>query len=351
MKVYISCRYNSSKSKYKGRGFHQLTGKQDDTGLYNEPGPYEKYAEFVENKKIVEQPDIVCTQIHYAIDSAGWFWTNKESGKTIPNWSSSSQKEYIKFRAEHFSKALGKPLNEVSHLVEEDEKYYWLQAKLLNGYPKGQKLETNPIGWNIREKAFKILKNEVFEFDKLCKGDKELEFSIKERAPWINIAILEYNKYKNYFNPDSIIQSRIKEYCSPNKPYYTLWCAAFVHWCFQEAGYSKIHSGNWLGAYQFKSENWKEGESCEAFVGAVIVFNFSHVAFIIGQTKDKNKYVYLGGNQGGSAGKRSISVNAISKTSNTFWITKPKSYIISKEEKELPLLEASGKDLTYDDTH
>ncbi|PQL95929.1 CHAP domain-containing protein [Apibacter adventoris] len=169
--------YSSSKSIYKGRGFHQLTGIQDSSGLYNEAGPYEKYADFVGNKNIISQPDLLCTQIHYAIDSAGWFWTDKTNGKSVPNWSSASNTEYIKFRAEYFSKALGKQLNEVSHLVEEDEKYFWLQAKMLNGYPKGQKLETNPYGWTTRKKAFDILKNEVFEFDKRCKGNEELEFN------------------------------------------------------------------------------------------------------------------------------------------------------------------------------
>lgn len=213
-------------------------------------------------------------------------------------------------------------------------------------------LANGNTNYGEKQNAFDNFTSKVFQIDACLWGkvDEPLKF-LDGRAPWIDIAISEYNKYKTYFNPNSTIQARIKEYCSPNKPYYTLWCAAFVHWCFQEAGYPNIHSGNWLGAYQFKSENWKEGESCEAFVGAIIVFNFSHVAFIIGQTKDKKKYVYLGGNQGGSEGKRSISVNSVSKTSSTFWISKPKSYTISEKEKELPLLEASGKDLTYNDTH
>lgn len=367
MKVYISCRYNSSKSKYKGRGFHQLTGKQDDTGLYNEPGPYEKYAEFVENKKIVEQPDLICTQIHYAIDSAGWFWTNKESGKTVPNWSSSSQKEYIKFRAEHFSKALGKPLNEVSHLVEEDEKYYWLQAKLLNGYPKGQKLETNPIGWNIREKAFKILKNEVFEFDKLCKGDKELEFSIKERAPWMDTVVNEAKVYGG--KKQLLIQERVSLYHRKGANYNGIkdaWCSSFACWCLENTTppFQTPHS-----AASSSFINHKTVERCEAFFGAIATFSdcdkngniesTGHVTFVYGKLPGSKIYAVLGGNQ-----NNMIKVSIYDCNGNVFYshysvkrkkhvykkfrgFFKPKNYVIKSEE----LLTDSDNYNTVDDAN
>lgn len=100
-------------------------------------------------------------------------------------------------------------------------------------------------------------------------------------------------------------------------------------------------------------DGWIDGESCDAFVGAVIVFNYSHVAFIIGQTEDGLSYVYLGGNQGGSgSGKRKITKNKVKKNSGTFWLTKPKNYSPSTQEKELPVLNVTDNTLsTYENTH
>ncbi|TWP26796.1 M23 family metallopeptidase [Apibacter muscae] len=194
--------FNSSKSIYKGRGFHQLTGTRDGNGFYNSPGPYENYATAVGNQNIISHPDLICKNIHYAIDSAGWFWTDPNWGKKVPLWSSSSNVKYIKFRADYFSKALGKPLNEVSHLVEDDEKYFWLQAKLLNGYPKGEKLEIDPNGWKTRKNAFDILKNNVFEFNIRCKGNDGLKFNGKWHDPVDNPQRTKYNSY-GYVKPEN----------------------------------------------------------------------------------------------------------------------------------------------------
>ncbi|WP_146106116.1 TIGR02594 family protein [Apibacter adventoris] len=318
--------YSSSKSIYKGRGFHQLTGIQDSSGLYNEAGPYENYANFVGNKNIISQPDLLCTQIHYAIDSAGWFWTDKDNGKSVPNWSSASNTEYIKFRAEYFSKALGKQLNEVSHLVEEDEKYFWLQAKMLNGYPKGQKLETNPNGWATRKKAFDILKNEVFEFDKRCKGNEELEFT-GDRAPWMNVAIQEGIKYKNCNEKQEPLKAKVSNYhkviAGQNWSSKIAWCASFANWCIKETKqYSFVNSAGSLSistSSQFKKID-------KPIFGALVVFKnykqsngkgcgHGHVTFLFGKTKD-GKLICLGGNQGDRIKLSSYNHNGITGSFN-----------------------------------
>ncbi|PQL90571.1 PAAR-like protein [Apibacter adventoris] len=344
--------YSSSKSIYKGRGFHQLTGIQDSSGLYNEAGPYEKYADFVGNKNIISQPDLLCTQIHYAIDSAGWFWTDKTNGKSVPNWSSASNTEYIKFRAEYFSKALGKQLNEVSHLVEEDEKYFWLQAKMLNGYPKGQKLETNPYGWTTRKKAFDILKNEVFEFDKRCKGNEELEFT-GDRAPWMNVAIQEIINYggKNESSIDSRIRQYHKEGGGLTAGSGTAWCSSFICWVLENSN-PKYKSPHSAGSRDFLTHSSVEG--CDVFFGAIAVFSdcdstgtniksSGHVTFVFGKLLDKeDTYAVLGGNQGDMI---TLSPNyrfhgkafPMNKKKTTFKIFrgffKPKGYIIKEEDK------------------
>ena len=77
------------------------------------------------------------------------------------------------------------------------------------------------------------------------------------------------------------------------------------------------------------------------FVGAVIIFSWSHVAFIVGENTDKSKYVYIGGNQTGwegkTAGTQVISMSSISKkSSDIFAIMEPKDYLIDDEEKKLP---------------
>lgn len=85
---------------------------------------------------------------------------------------------------------------------------------------------------------------------------------------------------------------------------------------------------------------WKNGEKCQPFVGAVITFNFSHVAIIVGENRSGDKYVYLGGNQGNGesrSGYQQICLGSIHKTSpKIFNIMKPKNYVVNDKEKQLP---------------
>lgn len=75
------------------------------------------------------------------------------------------------------------------------------------------------------------------------------------------------------------------------------WCGAFVAWCFDKTkNYSSVKSTKSAAAFGWTSGNWTEGHSCEVFVGAIIIFTWSHVAIIVGENKDSSKYVYLGGN-------------------------------------------------------
>ncbi|PQL95926.1 C40 family peptidase [Apibacter adventoris] len=344
--------YSSSKSIYKGRGFHQLTGIQDSSGLYNEAGPYEKYADFVGNKNIISQPDLLCTQIHYAIDSAGWFWTDKTNGKSVPNWSSASNTEYIKFRAEYFSKALGKQLNEVSHLVEEDEKYFWLQAKMLNGYPKGQKLETNPNGWATRKKAFDILKNEVFEFDKRCKGNEKLEFT-GDRAPWMEIAVRIAKEMKGCTEERNPMYSNAKKYLrycgnkfEPTDGENGPWCAAFMNWTIGQTinpitnePYSHAKSASSLAPID-AALGKKYKKISTPIYGCLVVYKHvnpkkwkGHTGFLYGKTKNE-KYILLGGNQDNTIRFDSYGeYTSNNKTKKLYGFYIPKDYEITDNDK------------------
>ncbi|MEM6737660.1 MAG: CHAP domain-containing protein [Bacteroidota bacterium] len=127
------------------------------------------------------------------------------------------------------------------------------------------------------------------------------------------------------------------------------WCASFVNWCFNQVEeYKGINTkGNgaafdW-GPYESKKTNpskgidgWKDGEETEPFVGAIIVLDYAHVAFIVGKNSNLNRYVYLGGNQGSNIpGKQQIKYGTVSVGSE-FAIMKPKKYKV--QSYELPEL-------------
>lgn len=93
-------------------------------------------------------------------------------------------------------------------------------------------------------------------------------------------------------------------------------------------------------------------------MGAIIVFSYSHVALVCGQTNDGKSLLYIGGNQSDGlftdgSGKRTISINPILKTkfNTSFWLVKPKGYVPNEKEKSLPILNNNGKELSYEDTH
>ncbi|PQL95925.1 PAAR-like protein [Apibacter adventoris] len=166
-------KHKSSQSIYKGRGIIQITGEKSSDGYYNKPGPYKRY-----DSLLIKNPEFLAEDIHYTVDSGGWYFTKY---KSVPNWvdgtkDSQSLKEHKKWKRTEFSKALGKSLNDLSLLIEEEEnKYFWLQSKILNGYSISHKYERDPNGWKDRKEAFQKLKI-WFKYDKsVCKGEKELD--------------------------------------------------------------------------------------------------------------------------------------------------------------------------------
>ena len=199
----------------------------------------------------------------------------------------------------------------------------------------------------------------------------------KGKAPWMPFAIQELQTYGGIRQTESPLKERIFEYfeksSNTNGTNATPWCASFVNWCFYQAGYTKINPNtndaafDWLPPSESKKkrsdvDGWVEGELItdikDVFVGAVIVFSHSHVAFVLGETKDGKSFVYLGGNQsnrkkGDGSGRRTICTNPISKSefNSKFWIVKPKDYTPSEKEKILPKISPDGKELDYSTTH
>ncbi|MDP2542590.1 hypothetical protein CSC81_09310 [Tenacibaculum discolor] len=183
--------------------------------------------------------------------------------------------------------------------------------------------------------------------------DKWFELKKKQRAPWMEFAEQEYETFKGINENKSPLKERIKDYYHKSttlgKSHYgkkteltdvVSWCASFVNWCFEQTkGYkgtneSKGGSYNSL-AFDWTPKNWENGGKCEAFYGAVITLKYSHTAFIVGKNTKKNKYVYLGGNQGGkSSGEQQIRYGTVTIGKEKS-ISKPKNYKVTDEEKEL----------------
>ncbi|MEJ5049937.1 peptidoglycan DD-metalloendopeptidase family protein [Chryseobacterium culicis] len=190
----------SSKSIYKGRGLIQMTGtKKKEEKLYNTPGPYKEYGKYSgDEEKFVKNPELIASDLFYAVDSAGWLWSvNKKSVK----YSTSSDVEAIRWKAEYFKDALGMTLNEIAIVMEnvDESKYFYFQSKVLNGYSPKHKLEKDPNGWTERKKYLGLLKT-WFKYDKnICKGGDVIDLTEGWHEPVDNPQITMYMQSGGYW--------------------------------------------------------------------------------------------------------------------------------------------------------
>ena len=194
----------------------------------------------------------------------------------------------------------------------------------------------------------------------------------------MEVAFQQFKDYSGVRQTETPLKEQIYKYFDsssyPAGTNKTNWCASIINWCFEEVDEYKgtnpranVAAFDWLPPSLAKKkrddvDGWKQGELItdidNAFVGSVIVFSHSHVAFIAGQSKDGNSLIYLGGNQSDGAendgpGKRTICTNPILKSgfNKKFWLVKPKNYKPTFSEMDLPVISADGKELSYDDTH
>ncbi|MGE8514024.1 MAG: TIGR02594 family protein, partial [Chryseobacterium culicis] len=300
-----SSSHASSGYKYKGRGIQQLTGDGSD------PVAYRDYDEKVP-EDIVTYPELIATKLYLAVDSGGWFWSVY---KKIPNWKENPNKSYsqaekdaMKFKREYFSKALGKTLNETALLMEdEEERYYFLICKVLNGYTLSHKLEVNPNGWEHRKQGLSNLKT-WFKYDKkVCDGEVVAMPNLEGRAPWMELVWKEEaknlvetgtNKEIQKFFDGTPYENAMKN--GTENETTIAWCAAFVNWIMKHYGYEGVTTDKGYDAVRaLRWATWAEGKDLKKPVyGAIAVKTRTgggHVGFVAG--KKGNKVVILGGNQ------------------------------------------------------
>jgi uncharacterized protein (TIGR02594 family) len=328
--------YASSGYKYKGRGIQQLTGDGSD------PVAYKVY-----NKEVPEDieayPELVATKLHLAVDSGGWFWSEYKKVSEFKDNKKYSQleKASMKFKRDYFSKALGKSLNDTALLMDdEEEKYFFLICKMLNGYSPAHKLEVEPIGWDARKKGLSNLKT-WFKYDEnACKEENAVLPNLTGRAPWMELVWKEEAKnlketgsneeIQKYFDGTAYEKS-MRENTTNEKD--VAWCAAFINWIMKHYGYKGITTdGGYDAVRALKWAEWPEGRDIgKPVYGSIAVKTRTgggHVGYVAG--KKGNKVVILGGNQ-------SQKLYCVSyEISDYFAYVIPKNYEITDEDYNLP---------------
>jgi hypothetical protein len=275
-----------------------------------------------------------------------------------------------------FPKGLSKNLNEIALLMkEEEELYFFFICRLLQGYePVSTSDYPTTLHLDRRKENLQKLKT-WFKYDKnVCNSDGGIP-QLSGRAPWVEFAMQELKLYGGVRQTESPLKEKVVEYFKVAKaPWYNhkgYWCGAFVKWCFFQTqnynyvfdSYNSVTSYNWLPKAQTQKLN-PQKEGCvdldyienidDIFVGAIIVFDFSHVAFVIGESTDGTLIYYLGGNQSDKSskdgeGERTICIGKILKTkiNKKFWLSKPHLYKVSDTEKKLPKLTVTAYELNY----
>ncbi len=337
----------SSQSIYKGRGILQITGAKMSNGFYNSPGPYETYGKdrFGDKDKFVGEAnaDLISSNLHYTVDVGGWIFQIKKAGTWNTPWSGDDAKyDFLRIeKQKHFSKGLGKNLIELGLLIEdEEEKYFWLQAKMLNGYPKSHTLTKDPHGWANRKKAFATLKS-WFKYDKnVCNGEVVAMPNLEGRSPWMELVWKEEaknlvetgtNKEIQKFFDGTPYESQMKNGTKDETD--IAWCAAFVNWIMKHYGYEGVTTDKGYDAVRaLKWATWAEGKDLgKPVYGAIAVKTRSgggHVGFVAG--KKGNKVVILGGNQSQKLYCVSYDI------SDYFAYVVPKNYEITDADYNLP---------------
>ncbi|HRJ07664.1 MAG TPA: TIGR02594 family protein [Prosthecobacter sp.] len=125
--------------------------------------------------------------------------------------------------------------------------------------------------------------------------------------PWMQIAIMEVGVQEWQPGDNPRIQQYLASVGLPNKPDETAWCAAFVNWCLEQAGFRGARSGR-------VSDWWGWGRPVAATYGAVCILQplgsdqatSGHIGFL--HAMDATNVWLLSGNS-----KNSVRISAYPK--------------------------------------
>ncbi len=167
------------------------------------------------------------------------------------------------------------------------------------------------------------------------------------RAPWMDVAVREAiigkGKPENVFPMLDLSYKYIRFSkgksgitTAPNDNREGSWCAAFVCWSLNRAGY-KIHKRGRMASQSFRYYNGKIYKKIDhPIFGAITLYTkinnpaHGHVGYLFGKTPS-GRFVLLGGNQNNRLKFSSYSYSFGSYRLNGFYV--PVSYKITKKDK------------------
>lgn len=123
--------------------------------------------------------------------------------------------------------------------------------------------------------------------------------SDQKRAPWMEIALNEAKRFSGAKETD--IQQDINYHTETGSTFLksmsgtsNAWCASFVNWCLQEAGYKK-----WKNSFRARAvigdKNFVQLD--EPVYGAIALIGTHHACLVYGKDKNSDYMICLGGNQ------------------------------------------------------
>ncbi len=315
----------SSNYHYSGRGILQLTGSGSKPVIYTD------YQATLNSKifDIINNPDLVATNIHLAVDSGGFVWKhvkvvrweNRTKKKDETQADYEAKMKAFKWKREKFSKGIGKSLNETALLMKENEEdYFFLIARMLQGYlPKSTSDYPETLHYERRKENLQKLKI-WFKFDKNVCDDSAV---ILDDNDILSNPEFNYVKVAGSFIGTS-------EFSKGNNPVITTfftetgykydegtsWCASFQNYCLLK-GNPEIPKNNALNAVSFSYSGYEEVET--PFYGSYMVRSdsnifykagsYGHVAIVVGIVG--NAFAQLGGNQAVPGESSGTTVNVV----------------------------------------
>lgn len=110
------------------------------------------------------------------------------------------------------------------------------------------------------------------------------------------------------------------------------WCGSFVYWCLLQSGIPEAELSS-TGYRAYSWENWGKGVG-EPGYGAIVIMNYSHVAFVAGKKGDQ--LIIVGGNQtGGDTTTNGKVCYALANKSDVRGYRYPQNYEVTENHYEL----------------